>query len=101
MTDADMDASTGTALVEYMAVPDHFVAEVAGEVVILHRESGVYYGLNPLGRFLWDRLQTRVSVMDLAEAVVSGYEVDVATATQDVEKVVSDMVHAGLVERHR
>jgi len=54
-------------------VSDDVIArEVAGEMVLLDLESGLYFGLDPVGSRIWDRLSegpcSLAEVCDLVEA---------------------------------
>ena len=50
--------------------------EVNGETVILHFDSGNYFGLNDVGTLVWKMIQQPYSVRDLRDAILSEYEVE-------------------------
>lgn len=70
-------------------VPGFILREIAGQIVAIpsgesaHKLSGLV-ALNGTGRFLFELLQTEQTEADLVRAMQQAYEVDVATAKQDV-----------------
>lgn len=89
----------GTGDVFYVAVPGHLVADAAGEVVILHRDKGTYYGLNEVGRRLWGLIQERASLGALVTAIAGEYAVDREVAARDVERLMLELIAEGLALR--
>ena len=80
------------------------VREVMDEVVaILTGEAAKkFYGiisLDPVSRFLFEKLQQEQTVQSLVDAVLEEYEVDPQTAQQDVESFLDQLrQHQLLVE---
>jgi len=68
------------------------------EVAILELDQGVYYGLNPGGALLWDSLQNPVAVSALHASMIAEYDVDDATAREDLLKMLEQLRAAGLIE---
>lgn len=70
-------------------VPGFLIREIAGENVAIpsgeaaHHLSGLVV-INGCGRFLFDLLQTERTEKELVESLTDTYEVDTATAQQDV-----------------
>lgn len=73
---------------------------LAGEVVILDIEKGIYYGLDGVGADLWARLQSPSRLADLVDHVVNQYDVDRPTAESDIATLLREMFALGLLERH-
>jgi hypothetical protein len=71
--------------------------DVDGELVILDIPSGRFFGLNDVGKVIWDRLTEDSSFEQLIDAVVANYEVDRDQATDDVTDLIAQLVDAGLV----
>jgi hypothetical protein len=59
-------------------------ADVNGEVVVLQTQTGVCYGLNPIGSEIWRAAKSRVRVADICAAIQRDYEVDAADCERDV-----------------
>ncbi|GAB2768506.1 hypothetical protein GCM10027275_08880 [Rhabdobacter roseus] len=72
---------------------------VAGEVVILNHEKGVYYGLDEVGAAVWDALEAEPqTVAELCNLIMQEYEVDTDTCQQDIEALLQDLLKEGLLE---
>ena len=54
--------------------------------------------LNPVGTFVWDKLKsTALSLDELTSAVTAEFDVDAATATQDIEQFLRELIKESLV----
>lgn len=72
---------------------------LAGEVVILDIDRGLYYGLDTVGADVWARLQSPITMGDLVDHVVERYDVDRSTAQTDIQTLLHDLFERGLIER--
>ena len=81
--------------------PEQIVAEADGEVLMMHIDSGNYYGLNEVGSFLWNRLNTPMSVRELCDAVLAEFDVDEEACVADAVRFLQGMLDDGLIERVR
>lgn len=77
--------------------------QVAGEYVLVPtgETATKLYGLmtlNESGVMLWQKLQSECSEDDLVAALKAEYEVDEATARQDVEKFIAKLTEVGVLE---
>ena len=72
---------------------------LAGEVVILDIERGLYYGLDGVGVDVWTRLQSPSRLGDLVDHVVDHYDVDRPTAHADIQSLLRELFALGLIER--
>lgn len=79
-------------------VPDVLATEVGGEMVMMDIEKGVYFGLDPIGTDIWNRLSESMTVAALAVALVQVYDADIASIERDVLVLLKRMVEQGLVE---
>ncbi len=70
---------------------------VDGEAVLLDLESGKYFGLNEVGSFVWERIQTPASTDDLLSALHDAFDVDMDTLRADLDELVTDLEAKGLV----
>jgi hypothetical protein len=78
--------------------PELFSAELHDEVIIMSVQKGAYYGMNEVGRFLWERLAEPVTAGALIDAVQEAFEVDANTCRADVLKVLGKMAEEGFLE---
>ncbi|RQH01241.1 PqqD family protein [Natrarchaeobius oligotrophus] len=86
---------------EVVASNDHLSTNIDGETVILHLDSGTYYGLNEVASEIWSRLQEPRTVGELCEEILATYEISPDRCTNDVESVLADLADADLVEIER
>lgn len=76
---------------------DAVAVSLEGEAVILDVASGTYFGLEGVGAFVCDRLQTPTTFGELVRSVVDVYEVDEPTCKADLVTLIADLRRAGLV----
>lgn len=72
--------------------------ESDGEVVALDEQSLLYLNANPTGALLWKALVAGTTRADLVRSLVAEFEVDEATAAQDVDRFLADLEARGLLE---
>lgn len=71
---------------------------VAGEAILIHTKSGVYYSLNEVGTAFWQLLDGRRSIADCAKILANEYAAPVAVIQEDIQEVATDLVREGLAE---
>ncbi|MDE3052288.1 MAG: PqqD family protein [Gemmatimonadota bacterium] len=74
-----------------IATPDQLSSELAGEVVILSLADGVYYGLDEVGAYIWQRLREPRAVRDIVDDVVNRYAVDRERCEHDLLAFLEDL----------
>jgi hypothetical protein len=89
------DISLGSVVV---ASPDQVSSELAGEVVILDVNRGVYHGLDPTGARIWKLVQERRKVSDVRDAILSEYNVEPERCERDLLALLRQLAEHGLVE---
>lgn len=72
-------------------------SDLAGEAVILHIDSGLYYGLNSVGQHVWNALVEPHTVDELATSVRATFQVDEETCRRDLLRLLDELCRAGLV----
>lgn len=70
---------------------------VGDEAVLLNLDSMLYYHLDEVGAFIWERLEAGEPPDQIAEAIARTFAVDAATARRDLDALVEALVEAGLV----
>jgi Coenzyme PQQ synthesis protein D (PqqD) len=73
-------------------------SEVAGEAVILNIQSGVYYGLNPVGTKIWSLLQQPTTVNQIKTALLEEYDVDPDICDRDLQNILQELYAINLIE---
>lgn len=73
--------------------------DLDGEVVLLNLETGVYFGLDPVGSRVWGLIDGRRTADDIVAALTTEYDVDASTCTADVASFLAALRDNGLVDR--
>ena len=72
--------------------------DVEDEVVILGLKDGVYYGLNPVGAFIWNFIQDPKTVVEIRDAVLEEYDVSGEVCENDLVELFTELLDKGLIE---
>lgn len=83
-----------------VAAREQISCDLSGEAVILQLQTGVYYGLNPVGARIWELVQQPKTISQIRDALAAEYAVDPQTCERDVRRLVEDMAARKLVEIH-
>lgn len=81
-----------------VAVQEQVSSDLAEESVILNLKSGVYYGLNAVGAWIWSQIQNPQTVSSLQEGMLAKYKVDPEMCERDLFALLQDLVAAELIE---
>lgn len=82
-----------------VAVPPHVhVREVADELVILSLESEEYFGLDPVGTRIWQSVVSAPTVGDAVGTLLDEFDIDEATLSRDIERLLDELAARKLVE---
>jgi Coenzyme PQQ synthesis protein D (PqqD) len=76
-----------------------FAREFEGELVILDLEGGDYFGLDALGRALWESLSNGGSVSEVAARISPGIAVAPETLLRDLEALTAELLEKKLLAR--
>ena len=77
--------------------PDVLAQEVSGEMVLLDLEKEQYLGLNEVGTRIWQLLQEHQDLALISDILKDEYEVDDALLEADLNKLIDEMLAAGIV----
>ena len=81
-----------------LTVPPQVLSrEVGDETVLLNLESGIYFGLDGVGKLIWEAVSKGGDLGSVVSAVVAEYEVEESRATADVLEFASTLVARGLL----
>ncbi len=72
--------------------------DLQGEIVILSPETGVYFGLDPVGTRAWQLIQHHGRLGAVRDAMLKEYEVSAERLEEDLQDLVTRLVDNGLVE---
>lgn len=73
------------------------VRELDGEAVLLHLETGIYFGLDRIGTQIWRGLARQDPMDTVVAGLVDEYEVDAPTAQADVLRLIDRLKEKGLL----
>jgi len=80
-----------------VAVKDLVSADLAGERVMLHLGSGVYYGLDGVGMRIWDLIQEPCTIAEIRHTILDEFDVAPDRCQQEMLVFLADLAAHGLV----
>ena len=80
-----------------VAAEHQISTQVDDEAALLNLKTGVYYGLDPVGAYLWKLLNAPISVRALHEQLLMDYDVDADVVERDLHLFLNEMLSAGLI----
>jgi len=80
-------------------VDDVMSAEVDNEMVMMRLESNGYFGLDDIGRRIWELLGEARSVADICAELRAEYEVDEEDCERDVLRYLQELAEHGLLQK--
>ena len=79
--------------------PDQVSCDLKDQIAILNLKTGAYYGLDPVGAFVWKLIAERPSpVATLRDAVLGQFEVEPARCEADLLQLLEKLAEQGLIE---
>jgi len=88
----------------YERNPDFVFRRVVDELVLVPVRQDVadmdcIYTMNPVGAFIWEKLDGRATVAEIGAAIAREYEVDPQAASADLLDFLRELESAGAVRR--
>lgn len=68
------------------------------ECILLNLDTGFYYTLSDVGRFIWESIEDSKPLSEICEAITNKYNVDYRTAKNDLLDIIQDLKKEHLVE---
>ena len=78
--------------------PNVQFTSIEGEVVLMDRRKGIYFGLDEIGSLIWQSLVQDLSFEEMLSSIQSRYDVDRPALVTDVTHLLSTLQEKGLVE---
>lgn len=78
------------------ATENHISADVGGEHVLLHAETGTYHGLAGVASTIWETIQEPTAVVDIHERLCAEYDVDSDECRRDLLAFLDELASAQL-----
>jgi hypothetical protein len=92
-------ADTVNGSARYGASEHAIACEVDGETVLLHLQSGKYFGLNGVGSAIWNQVIQHKSVAEIQQHLLGCYKVSPERCEAEVAALLSQLAENGLVIR--
>ena len=81
-----------------ISVPEGVVfREIQGESVLLHLDTGEYFGLNEVGTRVWQLLGASATLRDVLEGLRQEYEVETEQLEEDLLGLIAELAGKHLV----
>jgi len=68
-----------------------------GEAILINLSNGIYYSMDKAGGLVWEMIEGRRSVEEMASCIVARYEISAERARADVEQLMEQLVQENLV----
>jgi hypothetical protein len=68
------------------------------ETVMLDIERGTYFGLQDVGKAIWEALETPTRVDDICSLLMERFEVDEETCRREVSRFMEQLIEHDLIE---
>jgi Coenzyme PQQ synthesis protein D (PqqD) len=82
-----------------LRVPEGILShDLDDEAVLLNLNTGIYLGLDPVGRRIWHLIQDQESLQGIVDAVVQEYDVTPVRCTEDLLSLVGQMLEQKIIE---
>jgi len=91
-----MEELSGSSMISVTKEAVH--CDVEDEVVILSMKDGVYYGLNPVGAFIWNQIQKPKRVDEICDLIMGEFDVGREECEADLMELLSELLDKGLIE---
>jgi len=76
---------------------DNVWCDMVGEAVILNLQSGIYYGLDPIGARVWNLIQEPTTVNTVLESLLQAYDVAPDRCEGDLVALLQDLATKNLI----
>lgn len=87
------------SLNSHVKIPADVLAHnLQGETVILNLDTGVYWGLDPVGTRVWQLLQKQPRVGAVLETMLGEYDTAETRLRKDLLDLLTNLMKNGLVE---
>ena len=82
----------------HLTVPPQVMSRLVGEeTVLLDLASGLYFGLDGVGKRIWESITEGKSLAETVDVIVAEYDVDCEQARADVTEFAGDLLERGLL----
>lgn len=94
-----LTAMAAVSLDAQVRVPEGVLfKDLAGETVLLNLNTGVYFGLDPIGTRIWQLLQAGRSLSQILATLLDEFDVEPARCEADLIRLITSLLEHGLLE---
>jgi len=80
-----------------LVIPQTVISrDLEGETVMLNLDTGIYFGLDPVGTVVWKGLQSSGSLREVCDVLVAEFDVQPDVAARDLLRLAEQFVARGL-----
>ncbi len=76
---------------------DFVYCNVEDEMVLLGMEDGIYYGLNPVGAFIWEQIKEPKTIDEVRDAILDEYDVGKDECEKDLMELLQELTQKGMI----
>ncbi|MDD5034414.1 MAG: PqqD family protein [Methylococcaceae bacterium] len=81
-----------------LQIPEEVVYEKIGdEAVLLHLETGTYFGLNPVGSRMWELLTASGDPQVVLDHIQEEYDVEDEVLRRDLDQLINELMSKKLI----
>ena len=81
-----------------LSIPPQVMSRLVGdETVLLDLASGHYFGVDGVGKLIWESVSDGKTLAETVDAIVDEFDVDKSQAEADVSAFASQLVERGLL----
>ena len=98
----DSTPNSGPSLNDSVKIDDQVVfRELEGEMVLLNLETGIYFGLDPIGTRIWMLLREHESLQQVFKVLLQEYDVPEPALKADLLRLAREFSSHGLARVRR
>ena len=72
--------------------------DLVDEAAILNMKDGIYYGLNPVGAWIWNLIHKPIKVNEILDKLLEEYDVEKDVALNDMMELLEQLLENELVK---
>lgn len=81
-----------------LSIPPQVMSRLVGdETVLLDLSSGIYFGLDGVGKRIWETIEKGQTLAQIATLITSEFDVEEAQAQTDVIEFANTLIERGLL----
>jgi hypothetical protein len=78
--------------------PDQFTSDLQGELLVLNAASGFYFGLEAVGKRIWNLLQEPRRISAMRDVLLEEFDVESERCTRDLKAFLQELAQHGLIK---